>query len=89
MDQGKAVGEKTTHDLLAAVHHEPECDDGRLFVALVPHAAHRQECGLADGLEDAKERSRHENCGEVLARGVDCEDGPPEHDVDAEVLCNR
>lgn len=38
VEEGEAVGEEAADDLLAAVHHVPECDGLGLFGAFVPHA---------------------------------------------------
>ena len=66
-NQGKAVREKASYDLLCSVHHVPVCDDLGLFRAFVPDGTHNEESRLANSLEDTEERSDGDESWETEA----------------------
>ena len=88
LDEGEAVREKATNDLLSTIHHVPVSDGCCLLRSLVPHAGKHKERGLTDSLEDTKKGAYCKNAGEVLACSMECQGRSPKDDVEREVFCD-
>jgi hypothetical protein len=67
VDLRETIGEKTSNNLLGAIHHVPVVDDRGLFIALVPNGTHDQERRLAYSLEDTEQSSDCYERGETEA----------------------
>lgn len=87
-DQGEAVGEQTTDDLLSTVHHVPVGDGVGLLLTLVPHGREQDKGRLTAGLEDTQQRADNHQAGEVVAGRVESQDHTPQANVDAEVFAD-
>lgn len=88
-DLRKAIGEKTTENLLCTVHHVPICDDLCLFRTFVPDGAHDEERRLADGFENTKQSTDTDQSRKTEAKSMASENGTPCENVETKVLCDR
>jgi hypothetical protein len=81
---GETVGEKTTNNLLRAIHHIPIGDYSGLFITSVPNGTHDQESRLANSFEYSEQSPDHDKSGEAEAKSMAAQNRRPAHDIDGE-----